>query len=333
LWLVLKYLMTPFDEGNDSDTVTALNLLGSGIRALQELSYLPLPSGLGPTVLNPLIDNPEPLKITFDEAPSDLLSKVMQGPDDKYRFSIAFQVRPVMIATPEPPAYSLLVGVDYTTPTPTITGDGVNVAVTASLGPRITALSPESFEVGSTFTITGSDLHLSGLSVALGPITLPIIAQTPEQLTCKVEPSIATGDAISAGSYPVSVLQALPKGKSRSSNLLIGNLLPTLTTAAIFGAVAVLPDTRVHATIDLTGVLLGDKDDDCFLALYNGAQTIKVFDAFTDEDVPPPPLPVPAQSKKRLIMTASGAVTPGTYLVIYRVNGQQAKNSPTLNLS
>jgi len=44
------------------------------------------------------------MKITFDNATTELLSKVMQGTDEKYRFSAAFEVRPVMIAGTTPPS-------------------------------------------------------------------------------------------------------------------------------------------------------------------------------------------------------------------------------------
>src|SRR5712692_5395427 len=99
LWLVLKYLLTAFDDdGKTSDAIGAYENLGAGIRALQELSLLPLTPGLPAPLLKALSDNPEDLTITFDEASTDLLSKVMQGSDEKYRLSIGFQVRPVMIA-------------------------------------------------------------------------------------------------------------------------------------------------------------------------------------------------------------------------------------------
>src|SRR5574337_1213954 len=94
LWLVLKYLITAFDRDGESDTDHAHDLLGQGLRALQELSYLPL-SGMSADV-KALNDNPEALKITFDDASTELLSTLMQGTDEKYRFSAAFQVRPVL---------------------------------------------------------------------------------------------------------------------------------------------------------------------------------------------------------------------------------------------
>lgn len=338
LWLVLKYLLTAFDDGKESDTYQALEYLGLGISALQESNFLSLTAPfMEAGVLPALIDNPERLKITFDETTSDLISKVMQGTDERYRFSVGFQVRPVMIATNEPPAYSLLVGVDYTTAPPGIVGDsGVQIPVIPSIGPSITGISPVSFEVGSTVSVSGTDLNLSGLSVLLGEIELPVIAQRANELKFKVDANVVTGEAISAGSHPLAVVQTLPTGRRKSSNLLIGHLRPTVSAASVVaGSVTeVVGSTpkKVFGEIALTGLLLGTKDDDSLLALYKDGQTIKVFDAFTDEDIPPTPAPVPAQTTKTLRMKDAGAVPPGEYLLIYRVNNQQAKMSPLVEI-
>jgi hypothetical protein len=106
------------------------------------------------------------LKITFDEANVDLLSKLMQGSDEKYRFSFCFQIRPVMIATDEPPSSSLLVGVDYTrTPADVIGEEGVHIWVSASPSPEIselvhtaTGIPDRPLEVGDSLTIRGNNL-------------------------------------------------------------------------------------------------------------------------------------------------------------------------------
>ena len=183
-----------------------------------------------------LSDNPEDLTITFDEAPTDLLSKVMQGSDEKYRLSIAFQVRPVMIAAAELPSYSLLVGIDYTTAPVTIVGEpAIHIPVIPSLGPTITDIKPASFQLGSTVTIFGTDLHLSNLSVNLSGVVLPVTMQQPDRLQFVVREDIANGGTISAGSLPVSVSQFLSTGRRRVSNLLVGNLVPTWSTATILG--------------------------------------------------------------------------------------------------
>jgi len=335
LWLVLKYLLTAFDDLKNSDSIQAYEYLGQGIRALQELNVLPLTPGLPANVLAPLSDNPEDVQITFDDAPVDLLAKVMQGADEKYRLSVAFQMRPVMIAPGELPSYSLLVGINYnTTPVTEIGEAGVVIPVIPSLGPTIESISPVSFELGNIVTVTGTDLHLANLVVQLGPVVLPITMQQPDRLQFVVRDDIATPDLISAGSYTISVGQQLASGRVRSSNLLIGNLLPEITTASIFGAIqhvatAPPPVGWSFATIDVAGRLLGkDNEDEFYLALFAGGTTIKLFDGLTDTSPPGAP-----QTQRRFVMQKPDAVPPGEYLVLFRVNGQQARQGPVIDLT
>jgi hypothetical protein len=339
LWLVLHFLMTAFDAANESDSPDALEVLGQGLRALQQNSYLRF-DGEAANIVAPLSDNPEDLKITFDEASSDLLSKLVSGADEKYRYSVGFQVRPVMIAAGEPASYSLLVGIDYTQIPAEIIGEkGIQIPVIPSLGATISEIQPAKFELDDIVTIKGADLDLSGLSVSLGPVDLPVLSQKADQLTFKVDSAIATGDVISASSHAISVVQTLPTGRRRLSNVLVASLLPTVDTAAIAAGTLVVnpvppppkPQTA-FATIELTGALLGKKDDDCFLALYRDGATLRLFDTFRDEQPAPPPPPVPPQSEKSLKMVNDDAVPVGDYMVIYRVNGQQAKVSPIVSL-
>lgn len=339
LWLVLKYLLTAFDGEGNSDTIEAHENLGIGIRALQDLNFLSLADPIDTNIINVLGENPEPLKITFDETSSDLISKLMQGSDEKYRLSIGFQVRPIMIATGAPPSYSLLVGVDYTTtPIETREDGGVDLQVLPSLGPKITHISPEKFEVDDVLTIFGSDLHLSGLSVRLGTAELAVTDQRPDRLQCFVNGTIAAGEVVSAGSHPISVVQSLPTGRIRSSNLLIGSLLPILIDAIPRSLSQVVdpgePTSNVFGNIDLTGRLLAGKDDDILVALYRDGTIVKMldekFDFLVTQPLPPPDPPL---TRVRLEMQERDAVPPGTYRVILRVNGQQAKNSPEVELS
>lgn len=334
LWLVLKYMMTAFDEsGNngDSDSVQAYEFLGEGARALQELNYLTAPVGLNASYLKAMTPNPEDLKITFDEAPPDLLSKLMQGSNDKYHLSIAFQVRPVLIAPAEPASYSLLVGINYVTQT-VIGQDGVVIPVLPSMGPTITAVEPEGFEAGDTVTVHGADLHLSNLSVMLGPVELPVTMQRPDRLQFEARADLLTGDVISAGGHALSVAQAVTPTRRRRSNVLVANLLPTLGGVTFPAAPTVIPlplPERAHATLALTGLLLGRDDDDVILALYRDGQTARTMDYFMkDASIPGPP--APAQTRKRIVMLNTDAVVRGQYHVILRVNGQQAKQSPAI---
>jgi hypothetical protein len=334
LWLVLKYLLTPFDDLGDSDTPQAHENLGAGLHALHEADLLEL-GVLDATDAQALSDNPEDLHISFDEAPVDLLSKVMQGSDESYRLSAAFQVRPVMIASSEPPAYSLLVGVDYTQSPPAPFGDGAVVDVIPSMGAMLAELSPTGFELDEEVTIYGTDLHLSGLSVKLGAMELPVTMQQPDQLKFKVDSAIVNGSNISAGSLPVSLIQTLPSGRRKSSNMLIGNLVPTLASATVVTTTVVPPPpgppppipppTMIFATIDLTGLLLGLPEDDVYLALYRDGSVFRMFDVFTIPASPP-------QTQKRLVMVTDEAVPEGRYLTILKVNGQQAVQSFPVDL-
>jgi hypothetical protein len=332
LWLVLKYLLTAFEvDGTTSDSIKAHENLGAGIAALQQISFLPL-SITDPNI-EALSDNPEDMKITFDEAPSDLLAKVMQGSDEKYRLSIAFQVRPVMIAAGELPRHSLLVGIKYETPLEIIGEKGIRTAVIPSMGPTIEEIFPASFELGDTVTIKGTDLHLANLSVNLGPVILPVTMQKPDRLQFVVREDIATPAIISAGSFPVSVGQLLPSGRRRLSNLLVGNLLPALTSVSLFGAVNTVvtappPAGWKFATINITGELLGKNDeDDFYLSLYRASSTFAMLDVQNDTS----PASAP-QTSRRFAMVQRDAVPPGKYQVIYRVNKQQARQSFSVDL-
>jgi hypothetical protein len=322
LWLVLKYLLTAFDDTGESDTAQAHEYLGEGVRALQELSLLPLT----PSTDGALKDNPEALKITFGEISSDLLSKLMQGSDESYRFSLGFEVRPVMIATGEPPSYSLLVGVDYSrSPSEAIGDAGIHVDVFAGFGPRISELKPVSFEPGDTLTIMGTGLDVSGISARLGMATLEITGRKPDMLECKVDAAIEAGQVMSAGSHPVRVVQTLPSGRERPSDILAGRLLPVLKTATVTGPLPVPADnlTSPKWHIDLAGSLLGSDRDDVFVALLQGGKAVKIFDKFAE---------VTPQTSMRVEIRGSDEVAAGRYRVILRVNGQQARNSPEVEL-
>jgi len=330
LWMVLKYLITAFDEDGESDTANAHEHLGEGLRGLQELSHLStsditLPASLG--IEPALEDNPEILKITFDEAPSDLLARLMQGADEKYRFSMAFQVRPVMIVPEERPDYSLLVGVDYSDDPPeTIGGEGIRVPVLPSMGPKLHVVDPPVVEPGDTLTLQGTDLHLADLSVHFGPAELDVTAQQTEWLRCRVDGAIAGGEVISAGSHSLSVVQQLPGGRSRRSNLLIASLKPTLGTTTF----AMNPDPDVFGRIMLEGTLLGTESDDVIVALYREGEVAGIFDRVESTEAPPGAPPITPQTQRYVSIED---VPPGTYRVLLRVNGQQAMNSPTVEVS
>jgi hypothetical protein len=237
-----------------------------------------------------------------------------------------------MIAAGELPSYSLLVGVNYNTDPPTVIGEtGIRIPVIPSLGPTITEISPASFERRQTVTVKGTDLHLGGLSIRLGPIELPVTMQRPDELQFVIRADIATPEVISAGSYPISVVQLLPTGRRRTSNVLIGNLRPILSSAVVSSISTVAtpppPAEWKFGDIVISGELLGRDDvDDFYLALYKEGVTFAMLDVQDDQSVP-----VGSQQARRFQMSQADAVPPGKYLAIYRVNGQQAAQGFSIN--
>lgn len=314
LWLVLKYLLTAFDGDERSDSPAAHELLGRGLSALHELSVLTLDALTATDVRLALENNPEPLKLSFDETTADLISKIMQGTDERYRLSVAFQMRPVMIVPGTPPRHALLVGVDYSTAPETIIGErGVHIDVEASLGPELARVEPSRFETGAQIQIYGDDLHGSNLEAVLGDTVLTITERRPDRLTVTVEGTpgtpVASGTALSAGELPLVVRRRLSPTRTRSSNLLAARLLPTVSSAALVGG-----------DLTLTGILLGDDADDVVVAFYQDGRTVRLFDVVTT-----------SADQQTLGITGVGTAVPaGTYRAVVLVNGQQARSSPAV---
>lgn len=327
LWLSLRYIVTAYDGENLSDSADAHELLGRGMAALHELNYLRLDAALAADVRAALENNPEPLKLTFDETPADLLSKLMQGSDEHYRLSVAFQVRPILIAPAIPPDVSLLVGIDYTQAPPQVIGlDGVGLAILAGLGPRLDGVEPGALAPGAAFSLAGEDLHLSGLECLLDGVALEITARAPDRLDVladgpvvapAVEGPIAAGGSLSAGEHGLLVRQLMPNNRYRGSNLLTLRLLPVVEAASL-----------AAGTLQVDGTLLGTGDDDVLVAFYRDGVTARIYDTAT-----------PAADQKRLVLAnvvaeaAPGPFTAGDYQVVVLVNGQQARNSPTVTVA
>lgn len=327
LWLVLKYLLTAFDQAGRSESIEAYEILGEAARVLQELNFFSL-DGLPALTVAPLSENPDRLKLTFDDASTDLLSKLMSGAEEHYRCSLAFQVRPVMIAPGQPASYSLLVGVDYANST--VPGlDAVHVPVLPSMGPTIDKVDPEEFETGASVAVEGTDLLLPNLVVLLDRALLAVTSQRTDRLTFDVSTSLEGGDVLSAGSLPLEVAQEVGTGRRRRSNPLIAGLLPRLDSAVVIPADVVRivpadPASPVTARITLTGVLLGREEDDVYAALFADAGVVQMFDAFGR--------PTTDQTVLVLDTPVAKAVPQGDYRVILRVNGRQARNSPSVHL-
>lgn len=304
IWLVLRYLLTAFDDKEESDSISAHKLLGEGMLALQELNYIE--PGNSDTQL---LDNPEPLKITFDSADVDLLSKIMQGSDEKYRISAAFQVRPVMIAPTVAPSYAL--------PVKTIGPPGhEGVAVMPSLGPVLDVIDPIRFETGEQIVLRGNDL--AGITkIKMGGEFINVPFSTANQFKAIVPASIA----LSAGSHMVQAIRMMPSGRESSSNAVLGHLLPKLTTA-IPNSLSVDVDGNVFGQLNLTGEKLGGEGDNIFAAFYRDGKVEMMLEANGNS----------AQTSLTIHVTSKGLVA-GNYFIILRVNGEQAREFPAVDWS
>ncbi|QBE66502.1 DUF4255 domain-containing protein [Pseudoduganella lutea] len=311
LWLALRYLLTAFDADGRSDTAAAHELLGSGMAALHQMSFLTIPPAVDPA----LRYNPEPLKLSFDESSPDLLTKLMQGNEERFRLSVAFQVRPVMIVPGSLPRNALLVGVDYSTVPETIIGqDGVQIDVLPSLGARLDRIEPARFEPGTTIRVFGTDLG-GDLEVMLGDVMLILVERRNDHLVVTAEGSpgtpIASGTTLSAGEVPLVVRRRLSLTHTRASNLLAARLLPQVASAAL-----------VAGDLRLQGLLLGAATDDVMVLIVRDTDgvSIHLFDTLT----------VSADQQTLTVPGAQAALPAGTYRVILRVNNQQAKAAPLM---
>lgn len=300
LWVVLHYLLTPFDADKESDSIDAHRLLSEGMLALQELNYL-RPTG------SELRDNPEPLSVTFDSADSELLSKVMQGTDEKYRVSVGFQVRPVMIAPATPPGYAL--------PVTSVGSPPFGIVVVPSLGPTLESLTPEKFEAGEQLTLRGVDLGGQIDQVRVGPVVFGVTAAK----TGEIQSTVAADTDLSPGSYPVVAARLLPGSQYVTSNALLGHLLPSLTSAQPAGLVAAAG--RVSGSLTLNGHHLGRPGDSIFVAFYRDGVVVRMFEAAGAD----------AQTSLTVAVSVDDALPAGEYFVIVRVNGQQARHAPQVS--
>lgn len=322
LWLVLRYLVTAFDGTGESDTPESHDLLGMAMQVLMGVKDA-LPGQAGYAAL---ADNPEPLKLTFDQATPDLLSRLMQGPDDKYRCSAAFQVRPVIIAEPVPLTGGLqLVGVNYRLGT--IIGlAGVRNFVLPNLAPELVGSQPGTVAPGDTLTLLGRNLDAEGLGVTFGPLRLAPNAQHAQALSVVVQG--IDPKTISAGNIAVSVVQELPTGPSLSSGVISVGLVPTITAMTIVTIAKVsAANPNVYATIAMTGALLGSPADYVEFALVRNGNVAAFLDTPDPAFVPPGD-----QTAQQFAMPASVAVPQATYFAILRVNGQQCRQTFTLNM-
>lgn len=301
LWLTLHYLITAFDA-KESDSIAAHRLLGRGLATLNDLNFVRPPGTIAA-----LAKNPEPLKITFDEADVELLSKLMQGSDEKYRLSAAFQVRPVMVKSAADGGGAPLVKSVGPFASP-------GVIVLPSLGPRIAGLQPEAFQAGDTLTLLGSDVEGYD-EFFIGTQTFPVDPTSPlgeRRITLPVATTLA------AGAYPIYLGRLLPSGQRFTSEALLGHLRPTVTGVT---APAVHVGPKVHGTVTINGRQLGGANDNVIVALFGNGKVAAT----------PPVTIVTPNTSISVTVPAAQPIDAAKYAVVVRVNGEQAADAPEID--
>jgi hypothetical protein len=304
LWLVLHYLVTAFDDGRDSDSAAAHRLIGEGMLALQELNFLQ------PSVPE-LVDNPQPLKVSFDVADAELISKVMQGgQEDPYRLSIAFQVRPVLIAPSEPPSYAPLV---ESVGPPSDEG----VAVIPGLAPVAHRLEPQQFEAGDTVTLHGEEVG-EAIDICLGETCFGVNAAPAG----RVQTLIPADTDLSPGSYAVTAVRLTPFGRRLASNAVLGVLRPRVTGATPSGLVDE-GGGQFSGTITVSGDHLGTAEDNVFVAFYRDGVVVLMVEGTG----------IANQTTVSATVPATQPLPAGLCRVILRSNGAQALHMPEVDWS
>lgn len=317
LWLTLHYLLTAFDSARDSDSAAAHRLLGQGMAVLMDQNYLHPPS-----VTLALARNPEPLKLTFDDADVELLSNLMQGTDERYRVSAALQVRPVMLQLESLSEQAPLVRtVGPVVPQPSGPPAPAGVTVLPSLGAVLDEIAPRRFSAGTPVTIRGSGMQ-AYTQVFLGTTAFPLTTG-PEDGTATF--TVPAAQAIAANGYPLFIARTLPTGRVITSNALLAELMPAVAGAALDGALTLLPPggpaAPRHGRFVVNGTQLGGSDESVFASLFRDGRTHGLFE----------PDAGGTMTQLHFTVPAAKALPPGDYRVVLRVNGQQALDSPSLN--
>lgn len=162
--------------------------------------------------------------------------------------------------------------------------------------------------------MSGYNLDLPNLSVRLGLLELPVIAQRSDQLVCEITDTFL--ESTSAGSQPVSVIKNIPNDRHVSSNVLNVDLIPVLESA--------LFSKNAGNRIELRGTLLGGEDDDIIVVLSKDNSVFRLIETFITD---------PMQKVLVSEIDLDPKKDTGTYRVILRVNGQQAAYNPEVKIT
>lgn len=331
IWLVLKYLLTAYGSEVASEKYKPFENIGKAIQTLQRLNFLN-PSTL--TSYQALKHNPEPLKITFDRVPLELISRIFGVANEKHQCSVCFQIRPVMITLDSMPSHSLRVGADYMKGK-NIGNNGALLSV-ENLGipvieeikciegkngeeeevddPRI------EFDIDSKkVLIIGSKLDTPHLYVRLDSRDFPV--SSPPRSFARLEWTVDVGE-VSAGSYLLCLVEKKIENDTE--------IVKSVSNVKIIHFVPYLNDAEVRKDkIILSGKLLGREGDAVTVAFYKEGEgrekgrIVEFYNDFKEHDYS-------SDQRKLTIRHPKILDIYGTYRLILRVNNQQARKNPEI---
>jgi len=189
------------------------------------------------------------------------------------------------------------------------------------MGPTLDRVVPEAFEAGASIELFGNDLNGADMEVVLGDQVLTIIERRPDRLLVTVEGTppapVANGSTLSAGEQGLVVRRRLSATRFRSSNTQLTRLLPTVTTVALVGN-----DLRINGRLLGRGPAQANTDD-VVVALFRDGRAARLFDVVDNAST---------QNQLTVPNVTGVGLAAGSYLVIVKVNNQQARFSPSVVL-
>jgi hypothetical protein len=182
------------------------------------------------------------------------------------------------------------------------------------MGPRLKEIIPSQFEGGATIEFVGDDINAMIETAYVGTMELPVIAAREGA----VRIAIPNVPSISAGYHPAVVARRLPSGRQQTSNPLFVRLQPSLLTAV--RGLLTANGTDFFGEVTLTGERLGGPEDSIFAAFYRDGQVALNLEVTGTA----------AQTNLTVSVSSTNALPAGTYYLILRVNGAQARFTPTV---
>lgn len=310
VWIVLKYLLIAYDEKDPlASDYQSYTDMGLAIRVLNDNPFVDIPNPNW--IKKALTPNLERLKITFDPASHDILSKILGDITGGYQFCLSFQVRPVMIAAVKAPPSPYRVGVD--------SDNNIREDEGIFISTNLEKVSELNFDNGDKIlNIKGIDVCettdppeekesrylLDELSGFLGTRDLELRKSSDAKLDIVVKLIKDNKSRFSANAH---ILKILHKDKPIYSKLI--NLVPFISNIRKRGS-----------DLEFFGSLLGTVKDLVFIEFYQNNKCLFIIDEFEPSDFNE------KQVKLTINLSKIQNLIPEDYKVILQVNNQKSNS-------